>query len=90
MEPKKPKPVLKLDSAYDVHALLDFLLVETVVERKQTGRRLSLPHSAVIESDEEYPDAQLVIEIYTYWDAKGSKDDRTEEPARANKTSTRH
>lgn len=86
----KPKPTLKLDSSYDIHALLDYLLVETVVEKKQCGRRLTLPYAAIIEPDEEFKDAVLIVEIYTYWDAKGSKDDNADEPARANKTTARH
>jgi len=90
-ETKKTKPVLKLDSAYDIHSLLDYMLVETVVEKKQCGKRMSLPYSAIIEADPKYKDAVLVIEIYTYWDANRSDDERTDEqPARANKTSTRH
>lgn len=90
MPPNKPKQVLNLDSAYDIHGLLDFILVETVVEKKACGRILTLPYKAVIEPDPEYIDAVLVVEISAYWDAKGRKDERNDEPPRANKIATRH
>lgn len=89
----KSKPILRLDSAYDIHGFLDYMLVETVVEKRRCSKRFTLPYKAVIEPDPRYINAELVVEIYTYWNAKGSKDERdsdSEESARADTPTTRH
>lgn len=91
---KKPsKPTVTIETAHEVHALLDYMLVETVVENKPQSKRLSLPYSMVIKPDPEYENAVLVVEITTYWDAKRSKSERKngpEKPEDSSKTSTRH
>jgi hypothetical protein len=88
-QPKK-KVTINLDSAYEVHALLEYMLVSTVVENQQMFKRLSLPYYAVVEPNEKYKGAQLVVEICTYWDTKRSERERKNGPEITSKTKTRH
>lgn len=88
--PKKKKATINLESAHEVHALLDYMLVETVVENRSIAKRLSLPYKVIVKPDPEYEGAILVVEITTYWDAKRSKDEREQNPEESSKTSTRH
>lgn len=87
---KTKKATLRLDTAHEVHALLDYMLVETVVENRSIAKRLSLPYNMVVKPDPKYANAVLVVEITTYWDAKRSKDERENGPENSSKTSTRH
>lgn len=87
---KPKKATINLDSAHEIHALLDYMLVETVVENRSIAKRLSLPYNVIVKPDPEYEGAVLVVEISTYWDAKRSKDERKKGPEESSKTSTRH
>jgi len=88
--PKPPKVILKLESAHEVHALLDYMLVSTVVENKQEFKRLSLPYNVIVKPDPKFADAVLVVEICTYWDVKRSERERENGPEITSKTKTRH
>lgn len=90
---KKPahKQALKLDSAHNIHSVLDFMLAETVLGKQHCSKRFSLPYNLVMQKpDPDYADALLVIEIYTYWDVKRSENERDDEPRGANPIKTRH
>lgn len=79
-----------MDSAYEAHALLDYMMVSTVVENQQMYKRLSLPYHAVVAPDKKYKDALLVVEICTYWDVKRSENERKAGPEITSKIKTRH
>ncbi len=63
---------------HNVHSLLDYLVVETVVSNRPMGKRMRIPYRNVLPDDKlSYPDAELVVEIFTYWDGEshGSEQD---------------
>ncbi len=76
----------------DVHSLLDYVVVAAVVDGEPMGKRLRIPCKSVLPAEQaKYPDAELVIEIFTYWD--GVKSERSEdanEPRRPDSSTKCH
>lgn len=81
---------MAIQTAYDVHGLLDYMLVEAVVENRDCQRRFTIPYRAVLPNKPEYLDAKLIVEINVYWDAHRSEHERETKPVRANTIKTRH
>lgn len=94
MAKKKKVPTLRLDSAHNVHGVLDHMLAETVVHQRHSAKRLSIPYKLAVEKpDPKFADSLLVIEIITYWDVKRSEHDDGESNPERDKSSpikTRH
>lgn len=69
---KKKRKLRKLTS-YDLHALLDYLVVECACSNRSMGKRIRIPYKNVIEPDPQYANAELVVEIKVWWDAKNER-----------------
>ncbi len=69
---KKSKQQIKEGTSYDLHSLLDYLLVECAHNNQSAGKRLNVPYKNVFPHNvpPELANAVLCVEIKVYWDAK--------------------
>lgn len=80
----RPKKLLE-GTVYDVHALLDYLLVECAVSNVSMAKKFSIPYKNVFVGEPdvaltEFEGAKLIVEIAVKWDATNvgeAKDERT-------------
>lgn len=72
-QPTKKK--IKDSTAYDIHSILDYMLVECAVSNVSMGKRLSIPYKNVLceGQDPKYAESHLEVEIKVIWNAKLTK-----------------
>lgn len=78
-----PRKKIKEATCYDIHSLLDYIIVECAVGNKSMGKRISVPYKNVLAEgqDPKYADSVLEISIQCIWNAKLTKAPKdTEEP----------
>jgi len=64
---KHKKKTIKQATAYDLHALLDYIIVEAAVRNESLGKRIRIPYKNVIKPDPQYANCELVVEITAHW-----------------------
>lgn len=71
MSQKKTKKV-KESTSYDIHSLLDFMIVDCACLNKSSAQRFTIPYKNVLQvgQDDKYLNSQLIVEIHVKWDAK--------------------
>lgn len=77
---KRQRPSLIKATMYDLHALLDYLVVECAVGGTAFHKRVRVPYTNILKPNPDYANSELVVEIRTYWDAatKESKNEPTD------------
>jgi hypothetical protein len=68
----KKKQQIKEATSYDLHSLLDYLLVTCAHDNKSVGKRIRVPYKNVFPTNvpPELANAELCVEIKVFWDAK--------------------
>lgn len=76
---------------YDLHGLLDYLVVECAAGGSAFYKRVRVPYKNILKPNPEYANAELVVEIKTYWDATPEESKNEQRSFKiTNSTKTRH
>lgn len=55
---------------YDLHALLDYLIVEAAVSGNSIAKKARVPYDKVLPYNPDYDGLEFYVEISIYWDGE--------------------